>query len=174
MVLTLKNKKIIQILSPKFSVIFICITNLLVLGGTTIPIIVTFITKVLNKTMTFTGRRDIWTSTISKIIESPIVGYGESNNMAMTGFGSLLTTYTYNFILNFMISYGVTSIIILFMCLINIRMNNNTYLLVLLIGFMSISLIGLMNEISLANTLLIPLLIVNLSNHEQMSNNKES
>lgn len=70
-----------------------------------------FITKFLGKTLTFSGRTELWKQAISMIEQSPIIGYGAHENGAVLFENSIAT---HNIILQIAVESGILAVILLF------------------------------------------------------------
>ena len=69
-------------------------------------------TSILNKDITFTNRTYIWAQTISKIISSPLIGYGRGATTAIVNlYGNTMHTFTetHNLILEVFFEGGILS-----------------------------------------------------------------
>lgn len=111
------EKTKLKILSPIKSTCFLAILYWLILGGLyqTIDIFVFLIEKVLNKSITLTGRDYIFEKSFVLISNSPIWGYGYKNSAVTDYIGEVNSAFVsaHNSILDVALNSGIPSCIIL-------------------------------------------------------------
>lgn len=112
-----KFKKLFSVLSPIKSTCFLAILYWLVLGGLyqTIDVFVYLIEKVLNKSITLTGRTYIFENSFALISNSPIWGYGYKNSAVTDYIGDVNSAFVsaHNSILDVALNSGIPSCVIL-------------------------------------------------------------
>lgn len=150
-----------HVITPINTIIGAAVLNVILLGGHTIGFVNRLLTDLFGKSTSFSGRTNIWLVNINKIASSPIIGYGTNTFKAPVYTEGILTTttYTYNMLLKYIISYGIVSIILLALLLIAIKGINKTHVQLLNVGLIGIIVIGTMNEVALYDLLLFPIMM---------------
>ena len=80
-----------------------------------------FVTRVLRKSSTFSGRTLIWTRSIESIVRSPIIGYGQEKWFVSAN--KILTNHTHNLFLETLYRGGIIALIILVVAFFAISRN---------------------------------------------------
>lgn len=127
--------------------IYIGLFFTLVFGGTK-SILHIIMEKLTGKTG-FTGRTHLWDLALSKIAESPIIGYGRQIENYLQAWGGELSSH--NVILELLLQGGAIAAILWFSCILisarNLRQCKDRYLIRLLLSTMFLILLALMMEV---------------------------
>lgn len=159
-----KNKKVPFFLNTKIDVIGIIVVNIIVLSDSVIPFINDLIVPIFHKTLDYSGRRSIWEFALLNISKSPIVGHGASKyglNIYYESYlaGPTYTTYVYNMLLRLWLRYGIVSVVLYFLILLNLRIGSDRLTNIMMAGIVGICIFGLMNEVDFF-AMFIPMIIL--------------
>ena len=167
------GKKIIYI---RFIFIYsgVCFMNYFLLSNSFMKL-VSALTSMFNKNITFSGRSYVWESVKSYISYKPILGYGEPqiNFLSSSLFAwSSESTYTYNLFLKIIFSFGFIGLFLMSLIFIQLPRIKDTYYTNLLIAIIGVFIIGLMNEVKFVFLFLFPFIIMLMYGDEIPDKNK--
>ena len=92
------------------TIIFSVLSLLIVVFSANFEVVNLFITNILHKSLTFSGRTGIWALALAYIAKKPFLGYGlEPVEMVTSKFGSIHATHAHNTILDVMYKGGTIS-----------------------------------------------------------------
>lgn len=150
----------------KFKLIYIYLfifSFVVLIQNINISFINNVIMNILKKTLTFSGRTQIWFEAIRKIIKSPIFGYGTVEGRTMILLRSGLNLSTHNIILQTLIESGIVGFFffsfLFYIALKNKSLDNDKFVIRGYIGVFSIMMTMLMEVYQIDFLILILLLI---------------
>ena len=98
---------------PLFAIaVFGCFFVIFAFADTDIPFLKDFITKVLNRDVTFTGRTYIWSYGVAMVKESPIIGHGFRTWVNISP--EVLVGHAHNYLLDKAVVGGIPMLLIVF------------------------------------------------------------
>ena len=165
-----KDERIFLKLNSRIVYIAALAVNFILISGTTIPFLVSFVEKVLKKSLTFSNRTFIWERVMYYIYQKPLIGYGEQQIWFAVKLSNLLdgTTYVYNMILKIILDFGIVGFILFSIPILKMKKSETKRNDVLLFGLAAFMISGLMNEIGMEYFFLIVFM------YEVMENNTQS
>lgn len=152
--------------SRRFLLLAAAAVYFVILSGGVNPFFQNIIVNILHKTVTYSGRVNIWQTTISHIWDSVWIGHGERDFYSYVYIEKQLTytTYTYNAALKIILNYGVIGLGLLLAFVASVRKLNIQQDKMLFSGFLGLLVIGLMNELDIKWIVFFPVLICCLAN----------
>ncbi|WP_343246840.1 O-antigen ligase family protein [Diplocloster hominis] len=156
-------EKNIPFTNLKFRWIYLIIiaVYLLVITGSTMPTIQTFVENVLHKSMTYNSRTLIWQQALLYIARKPFTGYGEIQIWLSVRLSSWLngTTNIYNLILKQLFDFGIIGLILFSVSFMTLPKFDDRKYHIVIIGIIAFFILGLMNEIDWNYLAFFPFLI---------------
>lgn len=153
----------IPLLSYKFKwiLMFVVIINIVIITGTSIPLMQNFIINVLHRDMTFTGRIGIWQQVLYYISCHPFIGYGEQQLWYYIHISRLVngTTYVYNLFLKQLVDFGIVGTFIFCSVFWNIPQAKNKKYEILIAGTIAFFICGMMDEVDYNFIFIFPMMI---------------
>lgn len=138
------------------------------------------ITAVFKKSISLSGRYDIWEDSINKILEKPLFGHGAEVGTILTTSKWLSVNHCHNFILNTIYMTGLVGLLVFLLFLLkSIRIIKKTddkifKIFIIAISLMFVSLITESQQNMLQILMLIELPIIIFNNRNKFSSIKES
>ena len=140
----------------------VCIINYSLLSNSIFSA-VSLVTKVFNKSVTFSGRTYVWDSVKSYISQKPWIGYGEPqfNYLSSSMFSwASESSYTYNLFLKVLFSFGIIGFVLMSLIFIQLPRKKDQHYTILAASIIGVFIIGLMYEVKLNFLLLFPFIIM--------------
>lgn len=147
------------------------IIDILLVSGWLLSKTSEFITAILNKSITLTGRTAIWNIAVEKILQKPLIGYGfiESNMFGL----SFKITHAHSLLLNLLLLGGIICVIVLMTSFIYLdyknKENRSKSMEFVITAFFSIFIMGLSESLLLNGHFVFAILIIanNILNYEK-------